>query len=242
MADIASITTDQRATIALVLGAIFAVPNGFEMLDLIRDQTTQLVAFANGPASRYRDEEQRPVLLEEFGDRMFRAGATVHGAMVDHQRAHIEREASYRKPAASINRQYDAERRARFRGLKPNAAMVALDNADLEDLAALTVDGNLASLPPDVFAEADARYLEANVIETHALEARFAAKPTLSDPLPVGADVEAARRQADAILQSHKANAEVIAIHRRTIQQYAAFLGSVFGLTTEAAFDRMVRG
>lgn len=242
MADIASFTTDQNATVARVLGAILTLPIGYEALDPLRRELEQFVFFANGPASRYRDEEQKPFLLEEFGDRLFRAGATVHGAAMDHQRAHIEREAQHRKPAASIDRQHDPERRSRFRAVKPTQQMQALDTATLADLAALTVDGNLVPLTADAFAEAETRYLEANIIETKALEARFAAKPTLSDPLPVGADVEAARRQADGIIKGHNAEKQVIAVHRRALQDYAAFLGAVFDLPADEAFNRIVRG
>ncbi len=242
MAAIAQIHTDQNATVARVLGATIALPIGYDALDPLRRELEQFVFVANGPASRYRDEEQKPFLLEEFGDRLFRAGATAHGAAMDHVRAHNEQETRYRKPAASIDRQHDAERRARFRDLKPSAMMQALDTATLADLAALTVDGNLVPLPADAFAEAETRFLEANTIETHALEARFAAKPTLSDPLPVGADVEAARRQADAIIKGHEADAEIIAIHRRVLQDYAGFLGAVFGMTAEECLNRIVRG
>lgn len=242
MADAASFTTDNNATVARAFGAILALPIGYELLDPLRDELQQFVYVANGPASRYRDEEQKPFLLEEFGNRMFRAGATVHGAAMDHQRAHIEREAKHRKPAASIDRQHDAERRSRFRAVKPNAQMAALDTATLADLAALTVDGNLVPLTTEAFDEAETRYLTSNVIETKALDAQFAAKPTLTDPLPVGADVEAARRQADAIIKGHNAEKQVIAVHRRALQDYAAFLAVVFGMTAAETFDRIVRG
>lgn len=238
---IASFKVDQNAILANVLDARLALPVGHEAFSPIIGQAEQLVAFANGHASKLRDEEVRPYLLQEFGTRMFRAGAATHGAAVDYQRAHLEREADFRKPAGSIDRKHDPERRARFHGLKSTTAMQMLATADLADLGALVADGNVAALPADVFAEAERLFLEANIVEKQGLEARFAAKPSLSDPLPVGSDLEAARRQAAVILKGHEAGVEVIAVHRRALQDYAGFLAGVFGITADAAFTRMVQ-
>lgn len=44
MADIASITTDQNATVCSVLGATIALPTGFAAFDPVRDALAELVA------------------------------------------------------------------------------------------------------------------------------------------------------------------------------------------------------
>lgn len=240
MAEIASIVTDQNATVIRALDATVALPVGYESFDPIRSEGQQFVYFANGDAARMKDAEVRPYLREKFGDRFFRAAAASHGAMVDHQRQFLERDARAREPAPSVDRQYDPERRARFRNLEGGALMSAIAVADLPDLVALVASGNLAALPDQAFEEASKRFLVLNTVEKLGLQARFAAKPTLDNPLPVGADVDAARRQAEAILDGHEAEREMIGIHRRGIQDFSIFLGHIFDLTADEAFDRIV--
>lgn len=240
MSDLASITNDNNATVIRALGGLLTLPQPAPVLDTVREEAGQFVIVANTQAVRYRDEEQKPFLLETMGARMFRAGALSHSAAVDHQRAWFKRDADHHKPAGSLERTHDAERRSRYRGLPEAAAVQAVSAADLGDLAALTADGaNLAGLPQPAYDLASKRFLELNLVERYALESRFARRATLDNPLPVGADSDAARQQARVVIDANAADYALIGIHRRAIADYARFLGHVFGMSAEEAFGRI---
>lgn len=241
MTDLITLNIDQNATAARGLGGHFAVPNGFAALDPMREELVQLAAVANGVVSRFRDDEQRAELLNQMGNRMFAAGARSHALAVEHQQAWASRDARHREPAKSINRDHDTERRSRYRGLADAKAVAAVQAADLADLAALTVDGNLAGLPQAAYDLARARFLELNLVEKSGLQAQFARRATLDDPLPTGPDLDAARAQAREWLDAHEKDGKAVAIHRRALVDYAAFLSAVFGLpSASVAFDRML--
>lgn len=240
MADIASFTADNNATVIRALGALVTLPLPAPVLDTLREELGQLVIVANGQATRFLPDERGRYLLETMGARMFRAGALSHGAAVDHQRAWFKRDADHRKPAGSLDRTHDAERRSRYRGLPEAAAVQAVSAADLGDLAALVAENaNLAGLPQPAYDLASKRFLELNLVERYALEARFARRATLADPLPIGADSDAARKQAQVVLDAHSADHALIGIHKRAISDFAAFLGHVFGMPAEDAFQRI---
>lgn len=240
MTDIASFQNDRNATVVRALGGLVAFPNGYDVFDAGREQTGQFVSFMNGPGSQIRDEAIHEYALEHFGDRLFGSGRKMHNAALDHHRQFRERDARMREPLASVDRSHDAERRERFRDMEPGGElMAAIQNADLADLTALTADGNLAALPDQAFAEAQSRYLVLNTVERFGLQAQFAAKASLADPLPTGPDTGAAQQQAADVLQSHRAEAEMVKIHARGLQDYAAFLGHVFAIEPADAFDRM---
>ncbi|WP_394270641.1 hypothetical protein [Qipengyuania sp.] len=179
-------------------------------------------------------------LLDRAGDRMFGAGRTMHGLMREHLRTYQERDARMREPLPSIDRKADAERRARFSAMEDaGTLMQSIMAADLADLTALVADGNIAALSHDAWREAQKQFLVLNTVARTGMQADFAGKPTLENPLPDGPDVEGARRQAEAVLDSHDADRQVIDIHRRVIQDYAGFLGHVFGIAPGQAFERM---
>ena len=240
MAELASVQNDTSATIIRVLGGLFAIPNGDDVYDPVRQEAGQAVAWFNGPGRKLNAESIRPEALVQIGDRMFGAGRRMYTAAIEHQRQWAGTDAEMRKPLDRLDRSNDPERRARFRNLPTGEMMVAIQHADLADLTALTASGNVAALPDEAFAEAEVRYLVENIVEKQALQAMFGPKRTLENPLPDGPDVAGARRQAEGIISGHDANRDLIAIHAQKLQEYSQFLSHVFGLDAADAFKRMV--
>ncbi len=74
MANIADLQNDQNALVLRTLGAIFAIPNGIEAADPVREQAGQLVALANGPGSEIRDDRIR-LVARQGGRPNVRSGA-----------------------------------------------------------------------------------------------------------------------------------------------------------------------
>lgn len=235
----ASFDQNQNATV-ITYRSVLAIPNGYDALDPLRSAGEQFVAQVNASAGDIRDERLPSYLAQHTGPTMFRAGATAHGASLNHKREYLAADRRLRQPAETIDLRHAPEIRVRFVGRELGQTMTAIAAADLATLAALVVDGNLADLAPEAFALATDRYLALNVLERTGMGAQYASKPRLDDPLAVGVDETAATRAAEAVLEGHKARAEMVATHARALQDYAAFLGHAYDMAADAVFDRMV--
>lgn len=239
MSNPASFTTTERALIVRYKTTC-AIPIGYDALSPLAEAAPGFVEQVNAAASQYRDEALPGALLTLVGPQALQALRTAHAASVTHRKAWTvaDRDLRTPPPASVVDPAFHAERRLRFRGLKEADAARAVAVADLADLAALVVNGNLANLPAPIFEQANERYLEAVVVARPVTAQNYTLKPSAAHPLADGVDETAARRAAEAIIAGHRADADAIAVHERTLRDWTTLLATSFGLSPDDVFQR----
>ncbi len=239
MSNPASFITDARASIIRYRTTV-AIPIGYDALQPLATAGGEFVPIVNAAAAQYLPEALPGALLTRTGDMMLRAGRLAHSAALAHKRAHEKADTALRRAPEGVNAAFHPERRLRYRGLKEADAMRAVAAADLADLAALTIDGNLAALPAPAFELANERYLVAAVLAREGIAATYRLKPSAANPLADGIDEPAARRAAEAIIAGHDADGESVSIHERALRDWVSLLATSYALSPDDVFERMV--
>jgi len=237
MSNPATFTATERASVIRYRTTV-AIPSGYDALQPLAAAASGFVEQVNTSAAQFRDEALPGALLSLTGSMMFQAGRNAHSAALTHKRAHQKADEAFRRAPEGVNAAHHPERRLRYRGLKEADAVRAVAAADLADLAALVVNGNLANLPAPVFEQANERYLEAVVMARPMTAQNYTLKPTAANPLADGLDETAARRAAEAIIAGHRADADAIAVHERTLRDWTTLLATSFGLSPDDVFQR----
>lgn len=240
MSNPATFTADARASVIRYRVTV-AIPSGYDALQPLTAAAPGFVEQVNTSAAQYRDEALPGALLSLTGSMMLQAGRNAHSAALTHKKAHKAADEALRRAPEGVNAAHHPERRLRYRGLKEAEAVRAVAAAELADLAALVIDGNLAALPAPAFELANERFLVAAVMAREGISRTYRLKPSAANPLADGMDETAARRAAEVILEAHKADGDAIAIHERALRDWVSLLATSYALSPDDVFERMVQ-
>jgi hypothetical protein len=241
MSNPATLVTDTRATLVRYKTTC-AIPVGYAALSPLAEAAPGFVEQTNAAASQYRDEALPGALLTLVGPQALQALRTAHSASLTHKEAwHAADKALRTAPSLEdVNPAFHPERRLRFRGLKEAEAVRLVGAADLADLTALVIDGNLAALPASAFELASDRYLEQVVMARTGISRTYRLTPSATNPLADGTDEPAARRAAQLVIEGHKADGDAIKIHENALRDWTVLLAHSFGLTADDVFARAI--
>lgn len=158
-------------------------------------------------------------------------------AALEEARAAKEAGARHMEPALAIDPMRAAEIRAGFRAVDAAGKASLLAGADLEALTAVVADGNPVPLDPTLYAEAVRRYRVENRLIKEGVAAYHPAKPTVDNPLAIGADMAAARKQVEGWESAHAARLDAVKANEDSARHLIAFLAAVYEVRPDEVLD-----
>ncbi|MDX3908755.1 MAG: hypothetical protein QHC67_02945 [Sphingobium sp.] len=138
-------------------------------------------------------------------------------------------------PTTAALRQQD---RDTFASLSVGDKAAWIMNADVDRLDAIIEAGQeRASVPAEIWGQAEERYAKLNFVRSTGLSADYARKPSAHDPLATGVDEDAVERAADEALRRHRARNEIVDGVKQALQGLTTMVALVCDLNVNAAFD-----
>lgn len=193
-----------------------------------------------------RDAELHNDLLPEriyearqrvFGSLLYSASRTSIDAARLAKSEAMAADARLMEPVLSVDPAIAVEHRDAVRGLPPGDQARWVEQADLEALT-VVIDGNRASLQPNILERARERFWVENWIARYSAESGHPAQPSIETVLATGPDGQAVRAEAEGYLARHRERMAAIDENEAIAKRLVTFLAAVFSITPEKALDR----
>lgn len=168
------------------------------------------------------------------------ASRLTFNAALAEARAAQEAGARHMEPALAVDPMRAAEIRSGYRAVDAAGKASLLAGADLEALTAVVADGNPVPLDPTLHADAVRRYRVENRLVKEGVAAHHPAKPTVDNPLAIGADMDAARKQVEGFEAQHAARLAAVKANEDTARHLIAFLAAVYEVRPDEVLDSIL--
>jgi hypothetical protein len=192
----------------------------------------------NEAVGRLREEHVHAAVRETSWNGVVREGVRIaFDAAKNEERAAMEADAKHSEPARPVSDALAADTWGTFRSTDRAGQERLIATADLETLTALTSRGNRVPLGEDAWERAVARYRVENRLIAQGIAARHPATPTVDQPLAMGADMDAARKEVEGFEASHRARLEAAQANQKHARSLITYLAGVFNVPASEVLD-----
>lgn len=141
------------------------------------------------------------------------------------------------QPTEPVDAAFAADVWSMYRPLQSEGRFRAIAAADLAELTAIHQFGNRIPLTPDEAAVARDRFVLENWLVDMNVAARHPAVSSVDQPLRIGADMDATRREVEGWMKAHTERLAALKTDERTVRDLLIFLGAVYDVAPAEVLD-----